>query len=115
MRVIPANNIFGAICGFQKLKHFLLKNFIDGFNTNSSATLRHREDVDNFDRILVNKISQEHSWAQASRQHEMQGETAKNSPMTSIGTPARPCFSILSSASEEMYMVSAVSLRGMSG
>mmetsp|Transcript_44342 Transcript_44342/g.110272 ORF Transcript_44342/g.110272 Transcript_44342/m.110272 type:complete len:203 (-) Transcript_44342:930-1538(-) len=36
------------------------------------------------------------------------------SPITSIGTPARPCFSILSSAIEEMYTSSAVSTAGAS-
>mmetsp|Transcript_3517 Transcript_3517/g.11737 ORF Transcript_3517/g.11737 Transcript_3517/m.11737 type:complete len:384 (-) Transcript_3517:603-1754(-) len=36
-------------------------------------------------------------------------------PITSMGTPARPCLSILRSAMEEMYTISAVSTTGASG
>ncbi|KAF4517595.1 hypothetical protein B566_EDAN008584 [Ephemera danica] len=35
-------------------------------------------------------------------------------PITSMGTPARPCFNILSSARDEMYTCSAVSTTGAS-
>ncbi|KAH3663387.1 hypothetical protein OGAPHI_005377 [Ogataea philodendri] len=35
-------------------------------------------------------------------------------PITSIGTPARPCFSILSNANDEIYTVSALSMAGWS-
>ena len=58
MGVIPPNDGFRPSGLFQHFEHFRLENVIDGFDGDRRPGLRHREDIDNLNGIVVHEFAQ---------------------------------------------------------
>lgn len=109
VRVVPSDDHFWPSRLLQHVQHLGLKHVVDGFDRDRRAGLRHREDVhalftslgqakfppfgcDGLTEIVVASIN-----------------SPNINPMTSSGTPARPCFSIFNNANDEIWIVSPLS------
>ena len=126
---LPANNHFWPTSLFQHVQHFCLRtaisryeqleslnyryyninleNGINCFNGNSGSRLGHGEHIDHphWERLSSRtkpEFSKGYNWQISTSPVYSSTNSPSMRPMTSMGTPARPCFNILSRAREEM-------------
>ena len=61
MRVVPSHDHFGSSGLLQHIEHLGLEDGVDGFDADAGARLRHGEDVDHADGVIVDELPQHQS------------------------------------------------------
>ena len=117
VRVVPAHHVLRPVRLLQHFEHLRLEDRVYRLDRHARPALGHRENVDHLRRVLVfylllylwegrRSFTRLVGTKPSPQEKGLPMKLPSMSPMTSIGIPARPCFSILRSASEEMMIVS---------
>lgn len=65
--MVPANHYLILANNFEVFKHLRLVGRVDSLNTDRGLQLRHGEDIDDLNRVLVYELSQQDS-------HDFEGD-----------------------------------------
>jgi len=56
--MVPSDDHLGSAGLLEHIEHLRLKHGVDGLDGDAGARLRHGEDVDDFDGVVVDKVAQ---------------------------------------------------------
>ena len=98
--MVPADDHFRSTGLLEHVEHFRLKDRIDSFDANTRTRLWHSEHVGDAHSVIIDEFTEHQPTGERKERSSTRGSVVY--PITSIGTPARPCFNIFSSDNEEM-------------